>query len=88
MLTYDALVALEKESFFGKKLMRWSSFSCSGWVLLQRLLGDATALLHTTLDWHLLEVIVSSWEPLPFSSYPSAYHLCSISAATLLQEAC
>lgn len=38
-------------------------FSCSDLALFRWLLGVATALLHTTLDWHLLEVIVSSREP-------------------------
>jgi len=32
-------------------------------ALIRQLIGDATALLHTTLDWHLLEVITSGWDP-------------------------
>ena len=57
---YDTLVKLERESFYEKKFKRWwSSFSCNDQALLRRLLGDATSLLHTTLDWHQLEVIVS-----------------------------
>ena len=58
--SYDTLVELERESYYEKKLRRqWSSFSCGDQAFIQQLLGDATALLHTTLDWHLLEVITS-----------------------------
>ena len=53
--SYDTLVELEKESYYEKKLRRWwSSFSCGDWAFIRRLLGDAIAFLHTTLDWHLL----------------------------------
>lgn len=59
--SYGTLVELERESFYEKKLRRWwSSFYCSDQSLLRRLLGDATSLLHTTIDWHLLEVIFLS----------------------------
>ena len=62
--SYDTLVELERESYYEKKLRRWwSSFSCGDQALIQWLLGDAIALLHTTLDWYLLEVI-SSWRDL------------------------
>ena len=62
--SYDTLVKLEKESYYEKKLRkRWSSFSYGDRALIWRLLGDATSLLHTTLDWHLLEVITSYWDP-------------------------
>ena len=58
--SYDTLVKLKRDFYYEKKLRRWlSSFSCSDWAFIQQLLGDATALLHTLLDWHLLEVITS-----------------------------
>ena len=58
--SYDILVELERKSYYEKKLKRWlSSFSCGDRAFIQRLLGDATAFLHTILDWHLLEVITS-----------------------------
>ena len=60
---YDTLVELKKKFYYEKKLRRWwSSFSCGDQALIQELLGDATALFHTTLDWHLLEVITSFWD--------------------------
>ena len=63
--SYDTLVELEKESYYEKKLRRWwSSFSCGNWAFIWRLLGDAIALLHTTLDWHLLQVITSFQDPI------------------------
>ena len=62
--SYDTLVELERESYYEKKLRRWwSPFSCGDQELILQLLRDATALLHTTLDWHLLEVITSCWDP-------------------------
>ena len=61
--SYDTLVELERESYYKKQLRRqWSSFSCGDRAFIRRLLRDATALLHTTLDWHLLEVITSCWD--------------------------
>ena len=63
--SYDTLVELERESYYEKKLRRWlSSFSCSDRAFIRQLLGDATTLLHTTLDWHLFEVITSCWDPI------------------------
>ena len=57
------MVELKRESYYKKKLRGWwSSFSCANWALIQRLLGNATTLLHTSLDWHLLEVITSCWD--------------------------
>ena len=38
------------------------SFSYGDRALIWQLLGDAIALLHTTLDWHLLEVITFCWD--------------------------
>ena len=62
--SYDTLVELGRESYYEKKLRRWwSPFSCGDQELILQLLGDAIALLHTTLDWHLLEVITSCWDP-------------------------
>ena len=61
--SYDALVKLEREAYHEKKLRRcWSSISCCDRAFIQQLVVDATALLHTTLDWHLLEVIISCWD--------------------------
>ena len=58
--SYDTVVELEKEFYYEKKLRRWlGSFSYGDRAFIQQLLGDATALLHTTLDWHLLKVITS-----------------------------
>lgn len=58
--SYETLVKLEREDYHERKLRKWSgSFSCGDRALIQQLLGDATALLYTTLDWHLLEVITS-----------------------------
>ena len=48
--SYDSLVKLERESYYDQ-------------AFIQQLPRDATTLLHTTLDWHLLEVITSSWNP-------------------------
>ena len=60
--SYDTLVELERESYYEKKLKRWlSSFSCGYQTFIWQLLGDATTLLHTILDWHLLKVITSCW---------------------------
>ena len=62
--SYDTLVELERESYYEKKLIRWlSSFSCGDLAFIRQLLGDAITLLHNTLDWHLLEVITSCWDP-------------------------
>ena len=58
--SYDTLVELERESYYKKKLRRWlSSFSCSDQAFIRRLLRDAIAFHHTSLDWHLLKVITS-----------------------------
>ena len=62
--SYDTLFEFERESYYEKKLRKWwSSFSFGDQAFIRRLLGDAIALLHTTLDWHLLEVITSCWDP-------------------------
>ena len=54
-----------RRSYYEKKLRRWlSSFSCGDRAFIRQLLGDATTLLHTTLDWHLFEVITSCWDPI------------------------
>ena len=61
--SYDILVKLERKSYYKKKLRRWwSSFSYSDQAFIWRLLRDAIALLHTSLDWSLLEVITSCWD--------------------------
>ena len=61
--SYDTLVELERESYLEKKLKRWwRSFSCGDRAFIWWLLGDATALLHTALDWHLLEDITFCWD--------------------------
>ena len=62
--SYNTFVELEREAYHERKLKRWwGSFSCVDRALIWQLLGDATALLHTTLDWLLLEVITSCWDP-------------------------
>ena len=62
--SYDTLVELERESYYEKKLRRWlSSFSCGDQAFILQLLRDTAAFLHTSLDWHLLEVITSCWDP-------------------------
>ena len=62
--SYDTLVELEREEYHERKLRKWwGSFSCGDRAFLRQLIGDATALLHTTLYWHLLEVITSCWDP-------------------------
>ena len=61
--SYDTLVELEREEYHEKKLKRWwGTFSYGDQALLQQLLRDATTLLHTTLDQHLLEVITSCYD--------------------------
>ena len=61
--SYNTLVELEWEDYHERKLKRWwGSFSCGDQALIQQLLGDATALLYTRLDWHLLEFITSCWD--------------------------
>ena len=61
--SYDTLVELERESYYEKKFRRWlSSFSCDDQAFIRQLLGVATTLLYTSLDWHLL-VITSCWDP-------------------------
>ena len=60
VLSYDTLVELESEEYHERKLKKWwGSFSCGDWAILRQVIGDATTLLHTTLGWHLLEVITS-----------------------------
>ena len=62
----DTLVQLEREEYYEKKLKKWwGSFSRGDQALLQQFLGNAASLLHITLDWHLLEVITSYWDPAP-----------------------
>ena len=61
--SYDTLVELEREDYHERELKRWlGSFSCGDQAYIWRLLGDVIALLHTKLDWHLLEVITSCWD--------------------------
>jgi len=38
-------------------------FSAKDWAYIQQSLGDATSLFCTSLDWHLLEAIVTYWDP-------------------------
>ena len=64
--SYNTLFVLESEEYHERKLKKWwGSFSRGEQALIRQLIGDATALLHTTLDWHLLEVITSYWDPAP-----------------------
>lgn len=58
--SYDTLVELKKEDYHERKLKKWQgTFSCGDQALIRQFIGDATALLHTTLDWNLLKVIIS-----------------------------
>ena len=62
--SYNTLVELEREAYHERKLKKWwGSFCCGDQALIRKLLGDANAFLHTTLDWHFLEVITSCWDP-------------------------
>ena len=40
-----------------------TSFSSKDWAYIKQFLGDATSLFRTPLDWHLLEAIVTFWDP-------------------------
>ena len=58
--SYDTLVELKREDYHERKLKKWwGTFSYGDRALIRQLIGDATALLHTTLDWNLLKVIIS-----------------------------
>ena len=62
--SYNTLVELRREEYHVKKLKKWwGTFSHGDKALIRQLIGDATTLLHTTLDWHLLKVIASCWDP-------------------------
>ena len=61
--SYNTLVELEWDEQHKKKLKKWwGTCSHGDQALIHQVIGNATALLHTTLDWHLLEVIASCWE--------------------------
>ena len=61
--SYDTLIKLERKEYHEKKLkIWWGTFSCGDRAFLRQFLGDATVVLHTRLDWHLLEVITSCWD--------------------------
>ena len=63
--SYDTLVELEREDYHERMLKKWwGTFSNGDQALIRQLIGDTIALLHTTLDWHLLEVI-TSYQDLP-----------------------
>ena len=58
--SYDTLVEFEREEYHERKLKKWWGFLSRGdHALIRQLIGYATALLHTTLDLYLLEVITS-----------------------------
>jgi len=62
--SYDTFVEFKREEHHEKKLKRWwGTFSRGVQALLWQFLGGITALLHTRLDWYLLEVITSCWPP-------------------------
>ena len=62
--TYDTVVELKQETFHKRKLKRWwTSFSSNDRAYIKQFLGDATSLFRTSLDWHLLEAIVTCWDP-------------------------
>ena len=61
--TYDTMVELEQETFHEKELERWwTSFSSKDRAYIKQFLGKATSLFCTSLDWHLLDAIVTSWD--------------------------
>ena len=58
--SYDTLVELRRQDYHERKLKKWwGTFYCGDQALIRQLIGDATTLLHTTLDWNLLKVIIS-----------------------------
>ena len=62
--TYDTVVELDWETFHERELKSWwTSFSSKDWAYIKQFLKDATLLFHTSLDWHLLEAIVTCWDP-------------------------
>ena len=62
--TYHTVVKLERETFHERELIRWwTSFSSKDRAQIKQFLGDATSLFLTSLDWHLLEAIITCWDP-------------------------
>ena len=62
--SYDTVVEFERQTFLERELKRWwASFFFKDQAYIKRFLGYATSLFHTTLDWHLLEAIVTCWDP-------------------------
>ena len=58
------MVELERETFYGREPKRWwTSFSSKDRAYIQQFLRDATSLFRTSLDLHLLEAIVTCWDP-------------------------
>ena len=63
-MSYDTVVELERQNFHERELKRWwTSFSSKDRAYIKQFLGDATSLFHSTLDWHLLEVIITCLDP-------------------------
>ena len=62
--TYHTVVKLERETFHERELIRWwTSFSSKDRAQIKQFLGDATSLFLTSFDWHLLEAIITCWDP-------------------------
>ena len=62
--TYDIVVELERETFHKRELKRWwTSFSSKDRAYIKQFLGNATSLFCTPLDCHLLEAMVTCWDP-------------------------
>ena len=54
---------LDRENFHERELKRWwTSFSSKYRAYIKQFLGEATSLFRTSLDWHLLEAIVTCWD--------------------------
>ena len=58
--TYDTVVELEWETFHEKELKSWwALFTSKDRAYIQQFLEDATSLFCISLDWHLLEAIIT-----------------------------
>ena len=57
---YDIGVELEQETFLERELKRcWTSFSSKDRAYIKQFLRDSTSFFRTSLDWHLLEAMVT-----------------------------
>ena len=57
---YDTEVELEQETFLKRELKRcWTSFFPKDWAYIKQFLRDSTSFFCTSLDWYLLEAMVT-----------------------------